>query len=107
MAGGVIATHENPVDLPTEQNLEALGNLRYRHFRYASPERSLDTTLSVFPGLTDFGRVRSDLRSTFRLELVADLFWSLELYASYDSDPLADDVEKTDYGITTSVGYKF
>lgn len=107
LGGGVIATNENPVDGSSEQNLEALGNLRYRYFRYAHPKRSFDTSLTVFPSLTDFGRVRSDLRSTFRLELIADLYWALELYANYDSEPLAEDVEKADYGITTSLGYKF
>jgi len=57
--------------------------------------------------LTDRGRLRADLRSTFKLELVENLFWSMELYATHDSEPLSTDVEKTDYGIITSVGWSY
>lgn len=107
LSGGVLATRENPRDAPTEENIEAMGSLRYRYFRYASPERSFDTVFSVFPSVTDFGRVRADLRSTFKLEVIKDLFWAMEVYATYDSDPLTADAEGSDYGVTTSVGYKF
>jgi len=57
--------------------------------------------------LTDRGRLRADLRSTFKLELVENLFWSMELYATHDSEPLSTDVEKTDYAIITSVGWSY
>lgn len=107
ISGGALATRENPRDAPSEDNIEAIGNVRYRYFRYATPERSFDTSLTLLPSLTDFGRVRSELRSTFRLEFIKNLFWALELYATYDSDPLTEDAEKSDYGLTSSVGYKF
>ena len=61
----------------------------------------------MYPSLTDIGRVRSDLRTTFKLEIVEDFFWALELYADYDSDPLTLDAEKIDYGFVTSVGWSY
>ena len=94
LSGGLLATQESPDRGSSETNLEGIGSLRYRYFRYATPERNLDTTLSVFPSLTDFGRVRANLRSTFRLEFFTDLFWALEFYATYDSKPLTEDVKK-------------
>ena len=107
LSGGLLLSRENPVGSPSEDNIEAIGNLRHRYFQYAHPKRTFDTSLSVFPSLTDFGRVRADLRSTFRVELISDFYWSMELYANYDSDPLSEDVEKSDYGLTSSVSYKF
>jgi hypothetical protein len=107
VTGGLLATHEIPDEGQSSTNLEALGNLRYRYFRFADPERSVDTTLAIFPSITDFGRVRADFRNTFKLEFWSDLFWALELYANYDSDPIALGAEELDYGVVTSVGYSF
>lgn len=107
VSAGLSATQENPRSADSETNIEAVGSLRYRTFRFADPERSFDTTLNVYPSLTESGRVRADLRSTFKLEMVEDLFWSLELYATHDNEPLSADAEKTDYGIITSVGWSY
>ena len=63
------------------------------------------STFSLYPSVTDWGRVRADLRSTFRLELVSDLFWALELYATYDTDPPREGAEDADYGVVTSLGW--
>jgi len=107
ISGGLLATKENPKAENSEINLEALGNARFRFFRYATPERSFDTNFSVYPSLTDFGRVRYNLRSTFKLEFFTDLFWSMEFYATHDNRPLSEDAEKTDYGIVTALGWSY
>ena len=93
----------------SEANLEAVGNLRWRYFRFADPERSLDSNFSVFPSVTDWGRYRVNLRTTFKLELVKDLFWALELWGNYDNEPISTEAgaEKLDYGITTSIGWSY
>ena len=107
VSGGVLATQENPEMAASENNLEGNFNVRYRYFRYATPERTFDTSASVFPSITDFGRVRFNLRSTFKLELIEDLFWVMEFYATHDTDPLSIDAEKTDYGIISGIGWTF
>jgi hypothetical protein len=104
---GLQAIQENPQGADSETNIEAVGSLRYRYFRYADPERSFDTTFNVFPSLTESGRVRAGIRSTFKLELVEDLFWSFELWATHDNEPLSINVENTDYGFITSVGWSY
>ena len=107
LAGGMLVTQENPEDAPSETNLEGVFSVRYRHFRFATPERVFDSSLAVFPSITDFGRVRTNLRSTFKLEFIEDLFWSMELYATYDNQPLSEDAEKVDYGLITAIGWSF
>jgi hypothetical protein len=109
LAAGLLASEEIPDTGPSETNLEAVGSLRYRYFRFADPERSLDLQLNIFPSLTDSGRYRTDLRTTFKLELVRDFFWALELYHHYDSAPLSEDLNanKSDYGLTTSIGWSY
>jgi hypothetical protein len=105
--GGLAMTQENPEKSDSETNVEAVANVRYRYFRFADPERSLDTSLSVFPSLTDGGRVRADFQTTFKLELIQDMFWAMEFYANYDNEPQSLDSEEFDYGIVTSVGWSY
>jgi hypothetical protein len=107
VSGGLLASQENPEGADSETNLEALVSARYRFFRYATPERNFDTLLTVFPSITDFGRVRTNLRSTFKLEFITDLFWSMEFYATYDNKPLTIGAEKADYGIITALGWSY
>jgi hypothetical protein len=107
VSGGLLVTQENPQEAESENNLEGVFSGRYRFFRYATPERTFDTTLTLFPSVTDFGRVRTNLRSTFKLEFIEDLFWSMELYATHDSHPLSEDAEKTDYGLITGIGWSY
>jgi hypothetical protein len=106
-SAGLVATLENPEKEDSEVNLEAVGNVRYRYFRYAEPERSLDSTLNVFPSITESGRIRSDFRTTFKLELISDLFWTMEMYATHDNKPLSENADKTDYGVITGVGWSY
>jgi hypothetical protein len=106
-SGGLQAVNETYVGETGETNLEGVLTARHRFFRFADPERNLDTTLSLYPSLTDWGRVRSDFRTTFKLEFFTDLFWALELYATYDNEPPQEDSEKSDYGLTTSLGWSY
>ena len=106
-SAGLQAIQENPLGAPSETNVEAVGSLRYRFFRYGNIDRSFDTTFNIYPSLTQSGRLRSDVRSTFQLELVEDLFWSMEAWATHDNEPLSINAEKTDYGIITSVGWSY
>jgi hypothetical protein len=107
LTGGLLATHEIPDEGDSSTNIEALVNLYYRYVRFADPERSFESSLTAFPSVTDVGRVRADFRTTFKLEFWSDLFWALEVYAHYDSDPISAQAEDLDYGVVTSVGYSF
>jgi hypothetical protein len=105
--GGLAMTQENSEKSDSETSVEAVAKVRYRYFRFADPERSLDTSFSVFPSLTDGGRVRADFQTTFKLELIQDMFWAMEFYANYDNEPQSLDSEEFDYGIVTSVGWSY
>ncbi len=107
MAGGLLVAREDSIEGERTDSIEGIVNARWRFFQYATPERVLDTNLNIFPSLTETGRWRADFRTTFKLELIVDLFWNMEFYANYDSDPIDVEAEKSDYGITTGFGYKF
>jgi hypothetical protein len=87
-------------------NLEAFFNTEFEYFTYNTPKTRLVTSLTLFPSLTDAGRVRGNLDLSLRRELISDLFFEVSFYGSYDSQP-PDVGAETDYGIVTSLGYTF
>jgi len=108
LAGTLLVPDPEP-----EDSLEAYVTMNWDWFRFDTPELDLSTTLQVIPNLSDTGRVRGELDIKLKWEMIEDLFWELTFYDSYDSRPpsptdiLADKPVKNDYGIITSVGYKF
>lgn len=107
LGAGLVYSYELPETGSSESNLEALIATRFRYFRFAAPERDIDVRLNVFPSLTDFGRIRADFRTTLTIEITGDLDWALEGFYRFDSDPLSEDGDRTDYGITTLLKYSF
>ena len=108
VGGGLVVNHETTTGGLEQTTLEASALLRYNYFKYSDPERSLNTDFVIFPSLTEPGRWRATLDTDFRLEFWSDLFWKLTLYASYDSEPLSEaSAAQSDYGITSSLSYKF
>ena len=108
LTGGLLLSQEQAAGSnETNEDLEGFGAITAEWFRYDEPELDFSTTLNVYPNLSDWGRVRADLDLRFKWEIVADLFWDVTLYNSYDSDPPAVDAEKNDFGVRTSVGWEF
>lgn len=107
IGAGLAVNHEIPVDGPEENNIEAVGMMTYDYYKYSHPVRTLTSTLRVFPSLTQPGRWRSNFNTDFRLELFADLYWKMSLFATYDNEPASEDASKSDYGVTSSLAYKF
>lgn len=108
-SGGFDVNRERATNGQEETNLEAVGTVSYEYYKYSDPERKWSTNLIIFPSLSDFGRIRAQFNTDFRLEFMDDLFWVFDIFATYDSDPLAsqDEASNSDYGVTSSLAYKF
>lgn len=91
----------------SDQNLEAVGTLRYEYYKHSIPERTLDIRMSVYPSITQSNRVRADLTADANWEIIKDFFVGLSLYSSYDSEPASVLGSEHDYGFRTTVGLKF
>jgi hypothetical protein len=104
---GLAATREDFATRDTSESLEAVIGTGYSFFHFDDPEASLDASLFVLPSLTESGRVRSEAKLRSRYEIVNDLFFEVSLYGSYDTDADATADSKSDYGMTTSLGYSF
>ncbi len=84
---------------------DLLLELTYSWFRFDFS--GFDFHVLVHPSMTDLGRVRIDLNTSYSLIVLGDnLQWKISFYDNYDSRPPTD-VSKNDSGISTSVGWKF
>jgi hypothetical protein len=90
-----------------QKSVEGLLGAEWRIFRFADPEISLVTSLVGYPSLTESDRYRAELNSTLSRELIKDLTLDLTFYGSYDSEPPDPTSAQDDYGVVTSLGYKF
>lgn len=88
-------------------NLEGLLSLEHSVFRYDYPKTDITLEATVYPNLTDWGRVRSEIDVSASREIVKDLTIVISFYDSYDSDPLDPSAEKNDYGLVSSLGWTF
>lgn len=108
LKGGLKATRENNVSQPEDVNsLESYGIFVWEWYRYDTPELDWSTSLEIIPSLTESGRVRGEFDATLSWEIFADFFWQLQFYDSYDNNPQTDGVPSNDYGVNTSLSYKF
>ncbi len=91
----------------TTTSLEGVLYADYSVFQYNFPETQIDASASVYPSITEQGRVRSEFTLDVRREIVDDLFFDLEFYYDYDNKPPSGEEATKDYGIKTSLGYSW
>lgn len=89
------------------QNLEALFNLTYDLYLFAHPKISLNTYATIFPSLTSWGRLRTDMNTQLSWEIFSDFTFGLSLYFTSDNQPTSTTASNVDWGTTTSIGYTF
>jgi hypothetical protein len=106
-ATGLAVAREESGDGTAETSLEGILQTTYESFLYDTPKLDLTVNLLVFPGISDFGRVRSNYDVTLSKEFVSDFFIDLTFGGSYDTDPSSDDASRSDYTITTGLSYEF
>ena len=88
-------------------SLESFLAVRHSVFRYDYPKTDITTDATVYPSLTDWGRVRAELDISASREIVSDFTVVLSFYDSYDSDPPDEGATRNDYGVVTSLGWTF
>ena len=90
-----------------QANLEGLVGADWRIFDFSTPKVSLSATGVYYPSMTESGRYRTTLNLSLRREIISDFYVDVSFYQSYDNQPPDVSAEKSDYGVTTSLGYSF
>lgn len=103
LAGGV----EQPIEGDENATIDALVAFTTSYYHLDFPRQNFDVSLLLFPSLSDWGRIRANLRTKFKHELFSDFIGTITLYDTYDSRPPVPDVEVNDVGVTFSIGWTF
>jgi putative salt-induced outer membrane protein YdiY len=88
-------------------NLEGMAVIQFKRFRYTSPKVNIDAQYTIYPGFTDWGRIRMNLQINTSLEIFKDFLVGFTFYDNFDNRPSKEAASKNDYGITFTIGYKF
>ena len=78
----------------------------YAFWKFTTPEMDIDLKFSLYPSLTDSGRVRSDSNLRIRWEIIEDLYWDITAWATTDNEAENSDRD-VDYSITTGIGWEY
>jgi putative salt-induced outer membrane protein YdiY len=106
LLGGAVINREQFVDEDIQTSAEGLSGIQFQTFKFDKPEMDISSTFLVIPSFSNWGRVRLDLDTKVRIEIIKDLFWQVSLFDNYDSRP-PEGNEKNDFGINTGVGWSF
>jgi len=104
---GVVANNEQGVDTETTQNVEALFLASASYYTYDSPKTTIDVTTQYYPSLSQKGRQRVQIDSSFNRELFKDLTLTFSVFYTFDSKPPKEGAARTDVGLVTSLGWTF
>lgn len=104
---GPIANIELDDQANKSQALEAIFSLNYNLYLFSNPKISISSYAILYPGITDWGRFRSDLNTQISWEIFSNFTFGLSVYFNSDNKPSSTTASKTDWGSTTSIGYTF
>ena len=75
-----------------------------RLFKFS--KTNLDVTATVFPALSDPGRLRFNTDAAYYIKLVGNLKWSMSLYGNWDTRP-PPGLHGSDYGTSSGLTWTF
>jgi putative salt-induced outer membrane protein YdiY len=89
---------------PTQNNVELLLGAEYQLFHF--DRYTLQSQFLLFPGLSDFGRVRFTTNDTFSMRLSNNFHLDFSFWDNFDSDPPLS-AKKNATGLSTGLGWTF
>lgn len=107
ISGNLVVNREWPTEGEQKNNIEGLAYLEYRIFNNAPPKTKLLSYMGIYPSFSSWGRIRANYEIEGSIEIWPDFVYKLTYYYNYDSQPATEGAQKKDWGITTSIGYKF
>jgi putative salt-induced outer membrane protein YdiY len=89
---------------PTQQNVELLLGVEYQLFRF--DRYAVQSQFLVFPGMSDFGRVRFTTNNILTIKLSNNFHWNFSFWDNFDSRPPLN-ARKNAAGLSTGLGWTF
>jgi putative salt-induced outer membrane protein YdiY len=102
--GGLAVNHEKFLDSPASTTVEGVLGVEFYTFRFDASQ--LRTRLLVYPGLSEWGRVRLDWQSSITWKINKDIFWKVSAIENFDSRP-PEGSNRNDFTLSNTFGVSF
>ncbi len=79
----------------------------FNFFKFSKPNMQITSDNIFYTSLSQKGRIRYDMNTSFTWELIENFYITWTFYYSYDRKPPDPDAGKNDYGTVISLTYKF
>jgi len=91
----------------TVNNLEALLSGTWQAFRYDRPRLDVQTTLQVYPSLSDLGRLRGEFAVRVTYELLRNFNVGLRFTDNFDTSPPEAGASTNDFVTSLTIGWTY
>lgn len=106
--GGLAFNQEKSTEGESSKTLtEFYTQIQFNFFKFTKPEVKVDMKQTIYLGITEQGRFRSDGEFSVSWEIVDRLKMNFQVYNNYDSRPPSTTSSKFDYGIVFGLSYYF
>ena len=103
---GLAYTHEQYSGSTARRVGEAISGVSWDWFTFDGKSTNLSFDALSFVALDRDSRLRLELNTTFKSDIVGDLYWSVNAFESYNSDP-PDNRKASDFGVSATLGWTF
>jgi hypothetical protein len=103
---GVAFTSEQYSGEGDQDVAEAVAGGSWEWFTFDGRSTNLNTATYTYYALNGDSRVRLEMNTSFKSDIVGDLYWSISAFESFNSQPPMDQ-KKSDFGVSASVGWTF
>ena len=107
IGGGLSTSTELPIEGDRVQYVDALLAMRQSFVSYDYPKTDITMALDIYPGLSQWGRVRAQFDGKIKREIVHDFTIGFTIYDSYDNRPPSAEASKNDVGLSLTIGWTF
>jgi hypothetical protein len=105
LVGAAALTREQYSGESADVVTEAVAGATWSWFTFDGRSTNLDSSVLTFYGINRT-RARLELNSSFKSDIVGDLYWSINVFESYTSDP-PEDGKSNDFGVSAAIGWSF
>jgi putative salt-induced outer membrane protein YdiY len=104
--GGIVYAQESfsTVRQPSDSNAEGLIGVAYDSYRFKVGE--IHMQVFVFPGLSDYGRIRTTTNDSLVIKLTNNFHFTFSFWDNYDSRPPTT-AKKNELGLSSAIGWSF
>ena len=103
---GVAFTREQYSGEGDQNVAEAVAGGSWEWFTFDGRSTNLSTATYTYYALNGDSRVRLEMNTSFKSDIVGDLYWSINAFESFNSQPPMDQ-KKSDFGISATIGWTF